>query len=102
MITRFITEVTASFNPFSARAKICRIFISQFGPSTFRNIKFSTKLLPQASKEPSSLKIKFRTCLDSLRHAPCFAVCNGNSEGQHSDLLQRMARKWICTQKSWA
>jgi len=60
MITRFITEVTASFNPFSARAKICRIFISQFGPSTFRNIKFSTKLLPQASKEPSSLKIKFQ------------------------------------------
>jgi len=60
MITRFITEVHARFNPFSARAKVCRVFLAQFGPSVFQNIKFDTKLLPKTSTEPSTLKIKFQ------------------------------------------
>ncbi|MCJ1448906.1 MAG: 39S ribosomal protein L44, mitochondrial [Stictis urceolatum] len=60
MITRFITDVSTTFNPFAKRAKICRIFLSQFGPATFRNVKFNTKLLPQTSTEPSVLKIKFQ------------------------------------------
>ena len=59
MITRFITEVAATFNPFSPRAKICRVFLAQFGPATFRNVKFTTKMLPRTSTAPNALKIKF-------------------------------------------
>lgn len=61
MITRFVTEVHARFNPFSPRAKILRVFLAQFGPATFNNVKFNTKLLPRASSELSSLRVKFST-----------------------------------------
>jgi large subunit ribosomal protein L53 len=59
MITRFITEVYARFNPFNARAKVVRVFLAQFGPSTFPKIKFHTSTLPKMSVETSRLKVKF-------------------------------------------
>ena len=74
MITHFITEVTARFNPFSPRAKICRVFLSQFGPSTFRSIKFNNKVLPRDSTEPSQLKVKFRMSRPSFFYDPLYRV----------------------------
>ena len=78
MITRFITNVSLTFNPFSARAKVCRTVLSQFGPAAWGRVKFDTKVLPRESTLPSGLKLKFRTwifclidrelnCLDSVR-----------------------------------
>ena len=61
MITRFITNVTLKFNPFSARAKTCRTILAQFGPSAFRTVKFNNTVLPRSSTEPSSLHLRFRT-----------------------------------------
>lgn len=62
MITRFITDVTTRFNPFSPRAKAARVFLS-FLPPTARasGMKITTQLLPRASAEPSSLHVKFST-----------------------------------------
>jgi hypothetical protein len=62
MITRFITDVTTRFNPFSARAKSARLFLS-FLPPTARSsgMSITTQLLPRTSTEPSSLHIKFST-----------------------------------------
>ncbi|KAK1769597.1 39S ribosomal protein L53/MRP-L53-domain-containing protein [Phialemonium atrogriseum] len=61
MITRFITDVTTRFNPFSPRAKAARVFLS-FLPPTARasGMKITTQLLPRASAEPSSLHVKFK------------------------------------------
>ncbi|KAK4116358.1 hypothetical protein N656DRAFT_794678 [Canariomyces notabilis] len=61
MITRFITEVTTRFNPFSARAKSARLFLS-FLPANARaqGMNVTTQLLPRSSTEPSSLYIKFK------------------------------------------
>ena len=61
MITKFITEVRARFNPFARPARTCRIFVAQFGPAVWPTVRFKNELLPRASAEPSSLKIKFRT-----------------------------------------
>ncbi|KAL2256070.1 hypothetical protein VTK26DRAFT_2234 [Humicola hyalothermophila] len=61
MITRFITDVTTRFNPFSPRAKSARLFLS-FLPPTARasGMNITTQLLPRTSTEPSTLYIKFK------------------------------------------
>ncbi|KAI9866581.1 MAG: 39S ribosomal protein L44, mitochondrial [Trichoglossum hirsutum] len=54
MITRFITDVTTKFNPFSPRAKTARIFLSLLPPNARQmGMKISTTLLPKDSKESS-------------------------------------------------
>ncbi|KAK3695156.1 39S ribosomal protein L53/MRP-L53-domain-containing protein [Podospora appendiculata] len=61
MITRFITDVSTRFNPFSARSKSARLFLS-FLPPTARSsgMTITTKLLARTSTEPSSLTVKFK------------------------------------------
>ncbi|KAF8857012.1 mitochondrial ribosomal protein L44 [Acephala macrosclerotiorum] len=60
MITRFMTEVTTVFNPFSPKAKTARLFLSFLPPNARQTgMKINTKLLPRASKEPSFLELKF-------------------------------------------
>jgi large subunit ribosomal protein L53 len=60
MITRFITDVTTKFNPFSPRAKTARIFLSLLPPNARQmGMKISTTLLPKDSKESSVLFLKF-------------------------------------------
>ena len=60
MLTRFITDVTAKFNPFSAKARTARLFISFLPPNVRTDgMNISTKLLPRNSTEPSSLYVKF-------------------------------------------
>ncbi|KAK4136352.1 hypothetical protein BT67DRAFT_447768 [Trichocladium antarcticum] len=61
MITRFITDVTTRFNPFSARARSARLFLSFLPPGARASgMNISAQLLPRASTEPSSLHIKFK------------------------------------------
>lgn len=60
MMTRFITDVTTRFNPFSARAKSARLFLSFLPPNArAAGMNVTTQLLPRHSAEPSSLHIKF-------------------------------------------
>ncbi|KAK3906796.1 39S ribosomal protein L53/MRP-L53-domain-containing protein [Staphylotrichum tortipilum] len=61
MITRFITEVSMRFNPFSAGAKPARLFLSALPPKARSSgLAISTQLLPRSSTEPSSLRVKFK------------------------------------------
>ncbi|KAL2156907.1 hypothetical protein VTH06DRAFT_2551 [Thermothelomyces fergusii] len=61
MITRFITDVTTRFNPFSARSRSARLFLSFLPPGARASgMNITTQLLPRTSKEPSTLYIKFR------------------------------------------
>ncbi|KAK1752475.1 39S ribosomal protein L53/MRP-L53-domain-containing protein [Echria macrotheca] len=61
MITRFITDVTTRFNPFSPRAKAARLFLTRLPPGARASgMNIATQLLPRTSTEPSSLHIKFK------------------------------------------
>ncbi|GAB0146714.1 hypothetical protein EsHS_00007104 [Epichloe bromicola] len=61
MITKFMTEVTAKFNPFSACAKPARLFLTYLPPNARANgTSIHTTLLPRDSTEASSLKVKFK------------------------------------------
>lgn len=59
MITRFITEVSTAFNPFSPKAKTARIFLSFLPPNARQSMKVDTKLLPRSSQEKSFVALKF-------------------------------------------
>lgn len=62
MITRFITEVNTKFNPFSAKSRSARLFLS-FLPPTARSqgMAIQTKLLPRTSTDKAALQVKFST-----------------------------------------
>lgn len=69
MITRFMTEVTTVFNPFSPKAKAARLFLSLLPPNArATGMKISTRLLPRASKEPSFVELKFSESKLSFRY----------------------------------
>jgi hypothetical protein len=59
MITKFITEVSTTFNPFLPRAKTARLFLSFLPPNARQTMKVDTKLLPRASRDPSFIQLKF-------------------------------------------
>jgi len=61
MITRFLSEVRTTFNPFSPRAKTARNFLAQLPPdarSTGMIIK--STILPRTSKAVPTLAVKFK------------------------------------------
>ncbi|KAG9242128.1 mitochondrial ribosomal protein L44 [Calycina marina] len=60
MITKFLTEVSTVFNPFSPKAKPARLFLSFLPPNARQTMKVTTILLPRASKDPSLLELKFK------------------------------------------
>jgi hypothetical protein len=62
MITRFLTDVRVTFNPFSPRSKPARLFLSLI-PSDARanGMKIEHKMLPRTSKEVATLGVKFST-----------------------------------------
>ncbi|RFU77932.1 ribosomal l44 [Trichoderma arundinaceum] len=61
MITKFMTEVTAKFNPFSTCAKPARLFLTFLPPNVRANgTAVHTSLLPRNATESSSLKVKFK------------------------------------------
>ncbi|KAM7209076.1 39S ribosomal protein L53/MRP-L53 domain containing protein [Naviculisporaceae sp. PSN 640] len=61
MISRFITEVRTTFNPFSPKTRSIRLFLSNLPPTArAEGMSIQTQLLPKTSKEASSLYIKFK------------------------------------------
>ncbi|KAI9904861.1 hypothetical protein N3K66_001390 [Trichothecium roseum] len=61
MMTKFMTEVTAKFNPFSASAKPARLFLTHLPPNArSQGMKININTLAKSSTETSSLKIKFK------------------------------------------
>lgn len=61
MITRYLTEVSTVFNPFSPRAKTARLFLSFLPGNARATMKVDTKILPRASRERSFVHVKFST-----------------------------------------
>ncbi|KAG5976939.1 hypothetical protein E4U55_007146 [Claviceps digitariae] len=61
MITKFMTEVTARFNPFSACSKPARLFLTYL-PSNARanGTLIQTTVLARGASETSSLRVKFK------------------------------------------
>ena len=60
MMTKFLTEVSAKFNPFSVGAKPARLFLTYLPPNArATGMAIKTTMLPRSSKEPSSLRLKF-------------------------------------------
>ncbi|KAF1912471.1 39S ribosomal protein L53/MRP-L53-domain-containing protein [Ampelomyces quisqualis] len=61
MITRFLTDVRVTFNPFSPRSKPARLFLSLIPPNArLDGMLIDSKMLPRSSKEPASLTVKFK------------------------------------------
>ncbi|KAF2675459.1 hypothetical protein BT63DRAFT_420648 [Microthyrium microscopicum] len=60
MITKYLTEVTAKFNPFSKRAKAARIFLSCIPADARAQMKITTSLLPPHPVKPTVLDVKFK------------------------------------------
>ncbi len=59
MITRFITSVSTSFNPFSRSAKTARSFLAHLPPNARQTMAINTKLLPRDTKDKAVLQLKF-------------------------------------------
>jgi large subunit ribosomal protein L53 len=62
MITRYLTEVTTKFNPFTPRAKTARLFLSKIPAAARLQMKVTATVLPKTSTEEPVLRIKFSTC----------------------------------------
>ncbi|KAK3397473.1 putative ribosomal protein YmL44, mitochondrial [Sordaria brevicollis] len=61
MLTRFITDVSTRFNPFSTKAKAARLFLSFLPPDARSNgMNITTQLLPRNSTESPMLYVKFK------------------------------------------
>jgi large subunit ribosomal protein L53 len=74
MITRFLTDVRVTFNPFSLRSKPARLFLSLIPPNARSDgMKVESKMLPRTSKEPASLAVKFS--MRNLLHHPTLSCC---------------------------
>lgn len=61
MITRFLTDVRVTFNPFSPRSKSARLFLSLIPPNARADgMKIESTMLPRTSKAPATLGVKFK------------------------------------------
>ncbi|KAM0635479.1 hypothetical protein ACHAPW_001708 [Verticillium nonalfalfae] len=60
MITKYMTEITTRFNPFTMQARPARLFLSFLPPNARQSgLTINTVLLPKTSKEAPSLFVKF-------------------------------------------
>ena len=66
MITKHLIEVTTKFNPFTKKAKTCRVFLAHLPPNARQTMKINTQILPRGSREKSSLHVKFSTSVPGL------------------------------------
>ncbi|KIN04048.1 hypothetical protein OIDMADRAFT_18160 [Oidiodendron maius Zn] len=90
MLTRFITEVSSVFNPFSPKAKTARLFLSFLPPEARQNIKVTAKLLPRDSRDPSVLQIKFKDGRDMKLDPETLGIKGVLEEvNRHSRILAR-------------
>ncbi|KAI0398454.1 putative ribosomal protein YmL44, mitochondrial [Xylariaceae sp. FL0594] len=93
MITRFITEVNTKFNPFSARSRATRLFLSSLPPrARSEGMQINTTLLPRASTEPNSLIVKFKDGKEMSLDPEMLGIKGIIEEVErHSRVLQKQA-----------
>ncbi|MCJ1300355.1 39S ribosomal protein L44, mitochondrial [Hypocenomyce scalaris] len=92
MITKFITDVSTKFNPFSKRGKTCRIFLAQLPPSARQTMKINTKILPRTSREGSTLSLKFKDGKELQLDTEKLTIKDVMEEvDRHSRMLNRQA-----------
>lgn len=61
MITKYLTSLTTTFNPFVPTARTARNFLALLPPNARANgMKIDVKLLPRTAKGPASLKLGFK------------------------------------------
>ncbi|PHH60112.1 hypothetical protein CDD81_2114 [Ophiocordyceps australis] len=93
MITKFLTEVSVKFNPFSPCGKSARLFLTHLPPK-FRSQGriLSAKVLPRNSTETSSLRIKFKDGKELEFNCANFTIKSLIGEAdRHSRQLQKIA-----------
>ncbi|KAK0618236.1 putative ribosomal protein YmL44, mitochondrial [Bombardia bombarda] len=93
MITRFITDVTTRFNPFSTKAKAARLFLTFLPPNARSNgMNITTQLLPRTSAEPSTLHVKFKDGKEMNLDCETMGIKNLVEEvDRHSRILQKQS-----------
>ncbi|SPO00950.1 probable ribosomal protein YmL44, mitochondrial [Cephalotrichum gorgonifer] len=92
MMTKFLTEVTTKFNPFSPNARSARLFLSLLPPDARNTIAVKTTLLPQRSTEPSSLSVKFKDGMEMKLDCEKLPIKSLAEEvDRHSRKLQKAA-----------
>ncbi|OAA61186.1 mitochondrial ribosomal protein l44 [Niveomyces insectorum RCEF 264] len=93
MITRFITEITTRFNPFSPRAKAARLVLAQLPPTARQQgLTVTTQLLPRTSTEPSTLNVKFKDGRELKLDCETLGIKRVVEEiDRHSRALQKQA-----------
>ncbi|KAL9014931.1 MAG: hypothetical protein Q9173_000436 [Seirophora scorigena] len=92
MITRFITEVSTTFNPFVNPGKTCRVFLAHLPANARQTMKINTKVLARDSQDPSFLKLKFKDGKEMELDAEKLSVKDVMEEvDRHSRVLKRQA-----------
>jgi len=92
MITKFITEVRTTFNPFTKNAKTCRIFLASLPPNARQIMKINTKILPRGSLAKSTLDLKFKDGLEMKLDTEKLSINDVMEEvNRHSRGLNRKA-----------
>ncbi|KAI9171399.1 54S ribosomal protein L44 [Paramyrothecium foliicola] len=93
MITKFMTEVSAKFNPFSPCAKPARLFLTFLPPTARANgTSISATLLPRDSPEASSVRVKFKDGKEMNFNCQKFNIQGLVEEvDRHSRQLQKTA-----------
>lgn len=106
MITKYMTEITTRFNPFTMQARPARLFLSFLPPNARQSgLTINTVLLPRTSKEAPSLFVKFSAWPEILlapRRQECLTPASAHRGARDGEkrtrcanvvLLQRMARR---------
>jgi len=60
MLTRYLTSLNLTFNPFSPLSKTPRLLLAILPPDARSTMKITTTLLPRDSKDPPMLDLKFK------------------------------------------
>ena len=60
MKTKYLTQLTTSFNPFSLTSRVPRLFLNTLPPNAHKAIQIKNKALPRTSTAPASLELTFK------------------------------------------
>jgi large subunit ribosomal protein L53 len=60
MLTRYLTSLNVSFNPFSPLSKTPRVLLAMLPPNARSTMQITTRMLPRESTEPPTLELKFK------------------------------------------
>ncbi|CAO1597931.1 39S ribosomal protein L44, mitochondrial [Xanthoria calcicola] len=92
MLTKFITEVTTTFNPFRRPGRTCRVFLAHLPANARSTMRITTNILPRDSQDRSLLKLKFKDGMEMQLDAEKMSIKDLMEEvDRHSRLLRRQA-----------